>query len=194
MTRIRLLLHCALAVIAAMAFCSRSRLSANDGGGPVAGVARIGQVDVIPDSGFDAGTGLYQGIVFAGANPPTYGPPPTWPCFSGVGSAPCSGIPAGGLVIPFPAQVLPVKSMGEIGWTFTTTTATGSAAVSVKVTQGSTTLFSNSANFPVSANGIWCAYVGNAKLSGAKTGTATVTVTTTVGTVTITGKTVLHIQ
>jgi len=171
--------------------CGRQELKAQDAAGPVGQVTRIGQVDVIPDTGFDAGAGMYQGITLAGVNPPAAG---DWPCFGGGGSAQCSSIPSGGLVIPFPLQVIAAKSFGEVVWTFSTTSATGTAGFTVKITQGTATIFSYSFNFPVTANGVWCADVVNAKLSGAKKGTATVTVTTTVGAATITGKTVLHIQ
>jgi hypothetical protein len=64
----------------------------------------------------------------------------------------------------------------------------------VTITQGATTLFSDSFNFAVTANGTWYAYVFDVKLAGAKKGVATATATTTVGTATITGKTALRIE
>lgn len=62
------------------------------------------------------------------------------------------------------------------------------------ITQGTTTIFSDSFNFAVTANGTWYAYLFDVKHSGAKAGVAVVTVTTTVGTATITGKAALHIR
>src|SRR5450631_3976044 len=193
MKRTRVFFHGAFAAMIAFGICGGGQLKAQDAAGSVY-VVRVGQVDVIPEDGFDAGAGLYQGIVAAGVNPPVVGPPPTWPCFGGGGDAPCSSLPAGGFVVPFPLQVIGVNTSGEIVSTFSTTTATGTATLTIKVTQGSKTIFSNTVSFSVSANGIWYAYVENVKLSGAAKGTATVTVTTTVGATTITGKTALHIQ
>ena len=158
------------------------------------GSRRTNAVNVIPEDGFDAGAGLYQGIVIAGDNPPVGGPPPSWPCIGGGGEATCSSIASGGFVIPYPYQIFGVNSTGEIVSTFTTTSASGTADLTVKVTQGKKTLFSDSSSFAVSANGTYYAYVYDAKLSGSKTGTVLITVTTTVGTATVTGKTTLHIQ
>jgi hypothetical protein len=194
MTRTRVILHGAVAVFTALGICGGQELRAQDEMSPVAGIVRIGEVEVVHGEGFDAGAGLYQGIVLAGANPPNFGPPPSWPCFTGGGTGPCANLAAGGLVIPFPAQVVPVKGVGEIVWTFTTTTATGTADLHVKVTQSGATIFTYSSSLPVVANGVWSAYVGNAKLSGAQTGTALVTVTTTVGTATITGRAILRVE
>jgi hypothetical protein len=184
-------LYCAVAAMVGFGICGRQELKAQDA---VGGAVRVGQVDVLPNDGFDAGTGLYQGIMLAGANPPKVGPPPTWPCLGGGGDSRCSNIQAPGFVIPVPAQVVPVNALGEVVWTLTTTTATGTAAAKLVVTQGATTIYSYNFTFPVTANGTWYAYVYNATLSGAKKGSVTATVTTTVGTATITGKTVLQVQ
>jgi len=141
MTRTRVILHGAVAVFTALGICGGQELRAQDEMSPVAGIVRIGEVEVVHGEGFDAGAGLYQGIVLAGANPPNFGPPPSWPCFTGGGTGPCANLAAGGLVIPFPAQVVPVKGVGEIVWTFTTTTATGTADLHVKVTQSGATIY-----------------------------------------------------
>ena len=87
-----------------------------------------------------------------------------------------------------------MNATGEIFWTFTTTTATGTADLKVTVTQSKKTIFTDSFTFAVTPNGTYYAYVFDAKLSCAHTGTALVTVTTTVGAVAITGKTTLQIQ
>jgi len=195
MTKTRAFLGRAVAVAVALGICSQQELKAQDAVIPVWHVVRVGQVDVIPEDGFDAGAGLYQGIVGAGVNPPVAGPPPSWPCLGGGGDAQCSSIAAGGFVIPYPSQIIAVNTTGEIFWTFTTTTANGTADLKVKVTQGKKTIFSDdSLAFAVSTNGTYYAYVFDAKLSGAHTGKAVVTVTTTVGTATITGKTTLQVQ
>jgi hypothetical protein len=195
MKKIRLFLHGAIAVAVALGVCSQRELKAQEGGKPVIHLVRAGQVDIIPQGGIDTSTGLYQGIVLAGANPPVGGPPPSWPCLGGGGEAPCSSIATGGLVIPYPYQIFGTNSTGEILWTFTTTTATGTASMTVTVTQGTKTLFSDSSiTFSVAANGTYYAYVYDAKLSGSHTGEVLVTVTTTVGTATVTGKTELQIQ
>jgi hypothetical protein len=194
MTKTRVFLHGAVAVAIALGICSQPELKAQDAVLPVWNVVRVGQVDVIPEGGFDTGAGLYPGIVGTGANPPIAGPPPSWPCVGGGGSAPCSSIAEGGFVIPYPFQIIPVNTKGEIFWTFTTTTATGTADLKVTVTQGKKTIFTDSFSFAVATNGTYYAYVFNAKLSGAHTGKALVTATTTVGAATITGKTTLQIQ
>lgn len=194
MTRIRLFLHGAAAIAATFGICSQQQLKAQDTAVPVGHVVRVGQVDVIPADGFDAAAGLYQGPVIVGANPPSAGPPPTWPCTGGGGDAPCTSIPLDGFVIPFPKQVVTPTFEGEIVWTFTTTSAAGTADFKVTITQGTATLFSDTFNFAVTANGTWYAYLYDVKLTGATKGVATVTVATTVGTATITGKTALHIQ
>jgi hypothetical protein len=195
MKKIRMFLHGAVAVAVVLGVCSQQALKAQEGGKPVIHLVRAGQVDVIPEGGVDTAAGLYQGIVLAGANPPVGGPPPSWPCLGGGGEATCSSTATGGMVIPYPYQIFGVNSTGEILWTFTTTTATGTADMKVTVTQDSKTLFSDSSlTFPVSANGTYYAYVYDVKLSGSHTGTVLVTVTTTVGTATVTGKTELQIQ
>jgi hypothetical protein len=195
MKKIRVFLHGAAAVAIALGIWSQQELKAQEGVPPVIHLVRAGQVDVLPEDGFDAGAGLYQGIVLAGINPPVTGPPPSWPCIGGGGDATCSSIATGGFVIPYPYQIFGTNSTGEIVWTFTTTTVSGTADMKVTVTQGKKTLFSDSSlTFPVSANGTYYAYVYDVKLSGAKTGTVLVTVTTTVGTATVTGKTTLQIQ
>lgn len=190
-----MLLHGAVAMAAVLGVCAQQELKAQEAGKPVIHLVRAGQVDVIPEGGIDAAAGLYQGIVLAGPNPPIGGPPPSWPCVGGGGEATCSSIATGGLVIPYPYQIFGTNSTGEIFWTFTTTTATGTADLKVTVTQGTKTLFSDSSiTFPVSANGTYFAYVYDATLSGSHTGEVLVTVTTTVGTATVTGKTELQIQ
>jgi hypothetical protein len=195
MKKIRTFLHAAAAVAVALGVCSQQELKAQDSEKPVIHLVRAGQVDVIPEGGYDTGAGLYQGIVIAGVNPPVTGPPPSWPCIGGGGEATCSSIATGGFVIPYPYQIFGLNSTGELVWTFTTTTASGTADMKVTVTQGKKTLFSDSSlTFSVSPNGTYYAYVYDVKLSGAKAGAVLVTVTTTVGSATVTGKTTLQNQ
>lgn len=184
----------AILIVFACGPYGQQKLSAQDTDGPVAGAVRVAQLDIVPGDSFDAGASMYQGIVLAGINPPKVGPPPTWPCPGGGGDARCASIPSPGFVIPAPSQVVPVNANGEVVWTFTTTTASGTAAAKVNITQGTSTIFTYNFTFPVTPNGTWYAYVYGATLSGAKKGTATLTVTTTVGAATITGKTVLQVQ
>jgi hypothetical protein len=191
MTKTSVFLHCAAAALVAFGTCGRHELRAQAAAGPVAKIVRIGQVDVIPEGGVDTAAGMYQGITLAGANPPVAG---DWPCSGGGGDAQCSSIPAGGFVIPFPTPVIPANTTGEILWTFTTTTASGTATLDAKITQGTTTIFSASGTGTVAPNGIYYAYFPGSQLSNKKRGPARLTVTTTVGGVTITGGTTLFIQ
>lgn len=183
----------AVAAILLLGACGLPNLRAQDAAGPIT-VVRVGETGIVPGEGPDAAKSMYQGIVVVGANPPTYGPPPTWPCFGGGSDAPCSSIAAGGFVIPVSMQVIPKKFNGEVVWTFATTTASGTAAMKLEVKQGKKTLTSDSFSFGVVPNGIYYAYAGGVKLSGAGKGRVTVTATTTVGSETITGRAVLQVQ
>jgi hypothetical protein len=191
MTKTSVFLHCGGAAALAFGIYCGQVLKAQNTAAPAASIVRIGQNDVIPETGFDAGVGMYQGIVLAGANPPS---PGDWPCSGGGGDAQCSSIPSGGFVIPFPLPVLAAKSTGEILWTFTTTTASGTATLDAKITQGSKTIFTGTGTGTLAPNGIYYVYFPGAKLSGSRKGAATLTVTTTVGSAKITGKTTLYVQ
>jgi len=126
--------HYAAAAILALGICSRQELKAQDNLGPVGNVVRVGQLEFVPADDPYASAGMYQGPVIVGANPPSGGPPPSWPCAGGGSDAPCASIPAGGFVVPFPKQVVAPTFEGEIVWTFTTTSATGTADFNVTVT------------------------------------------------------------
>jgi hypothetical protein len=186
-------LHGAAAAIVAFGLCGQQSLKGQDATRPLTGAVRVGPAGVVPDDGADAAATMYPGILVAGANPPSDGPPPTWPCYGGGSDAPCSSIAAGGFVIPVSMQVIPVSFNGEVVWTFATTTATGTADLNVKVTQGKKTLSNSSFSFSVAPDGIYYAY-SFLKLSGKAKGRVTVTATTTVGSETITSKAVLQVQ
>jgi hypothetical protein len=194
MTKTGVSLHCAIAAIAVLGICGQPNLRAQEAAGPVTGVVRVGPSGIVAGEDPDAAKSMYQGILVVGANPPTYGPPPTWPCYGGGGDAPCSSIAAGGFVIPVSMQVIPTKFNGEVVWTFATTTASGTADMKLEVKQGKKTLSSDSFSFDVAPDGIYYAYAGELKLSGAGKGKVTVTATTTVGSETITGRAVLQVQ
>jgi hypothetical protein len=194
MSKSRTFFQCAAALIAAFGICSQQELKAQEMAAPVAHLVRVGQVDALPADGFDAGAGMYQGIVLMGPNPPTLSPSPTWPCFGGGGDSECSSLPAGGVIIPFPQQVFGPRFVGEVVSTFSTTSATGTADITVTITEGAATLFTYSSSVSVAANGDWYIYLENVSFTGATKGTATLTVTTTVGTAIITGKAALHIS
>jgi len=137
---------------------------------------------------------MYQGILGVGDNPPVGGSTPSWPCVGGTGDPECSKIAAGGVVFAAPYQLVPANANGEVYWTFTTTTATGTARVKLTITQGATTIFTYNFTESVTANELWFGYVTGATLSNTTKGPATVTVTTTVGGATITGTTTIHVQ
>jgi hypothetical protein len=193
MTRTPVFLHGAIAVIVALGICGQPNLKAQDAAGPIGGVVRVGPAGVTPGDSSDAKPAMYLGTVYAGATPPQGNPTPTWPCYGG--DSQCSSIPAGGFVVPLPLQVVSTKDIGEVVWTFTSVSASGTADCEVKVTQGKRTISTFSFSFTgVAPNGTYYAYAYGQKFSGAKTGTAKVTVTTTVGSATITGHAVLHVE
>lgn len=66
MIKTRVFLYGAVAAIFAFGICGQQELKAQDAVGPVGHVVRVGQVDVIPEDGFDPGAGLYQGPVIVG--------------------------------------------------------------------------------------------------------------------------------
>jgi hypothetical protein len=137
---------------------------------------------------------MYQGILGVGDNPPVGGSTPSWPCVGGTGDPECPKIAAGGVVFAVPYQLVPVNANGQVYWTFSTTTASGTAQLKLTVTQGSTTILTYNFTESVTANGVWFAEVSGATLSKTTKGAVTVTVTTTVAGKTITGKTTIHVQ
>jgi len=134
--RTRVFLHGAIAAIVALGMCGQHQLKAQDATGPVGGGIRVGPAGVVPDDSPNAGPAMYQGIVLAGANPAQGNPTPTWPCPGGGGDPQCSSIAAGGFVIPLPVQVISANDNGEVVWTFTSLTASGTADCKVTVTHG----------------------------------------------------------
>jgi hypothetical protein len=194
MTKTRVFLHSAVAVMVALGICGQPELKAQDAQSLKAGVVRVGEADATPDDGFDAAASMYQGTVVVGVQPPSY-TPATWPCGGGGSDSACSSLQLGGLVIPFPLQVITSPADGgEIVWTFTTTSASGTADFKVTITQGSKTVFTYPATFAVSANGVYYGFVGGSIFGGAARGAATAKVTTTVGSKTISGKTTIHLK
>ena len=154
---------------------------------PEFGLEGRGYVVAVPaDLPSPDATGLYQGIVGISPNPPAKG---DWPCWGGTSK--CSSVPVGGLVIgePSPGSV-PHNCTGcaQVYWTYQTTTSSGAATLTVKITQGSTTIYHKSFSATVTANTLYAASVTGITLTGASAGAATITVTTKVGSTTVTGK------
>ncbi|HXM40704.1 MAG TPA: hypothetical protein VN924_05595 [Bryobacteraceae bacterium] len=189
MTKVRALLLTALALVLACGIFSPQALAQDLAGDAQTTAIATGHVtDAAPDA---TSPGMYQGIVGMGPNPPAKG---DWPCFGG--STDCSGVAKYGLVIGEPEQVWSksCSGCGQIYYTFETTTATGTAAFTVTVTQGSTTIFKYSGSTSVSNNVIEVISVGPVTFTGGVAGAATISVSTTIGTATIQGgaKIVLH--
>jgi hypothetical protein len=194
MTKVRALLFTAVAVVLACGICGQQALAQED----LAGGAQISAIAIghITDRSAEpaASAGMYQGITAMGPNPPVSG---DWPCFGG---STCSNVVAGGLVIGEPEQVWSkgCSGCGQIYYTFQTTTATGTANVTVTVTQGSPakTLFkfSGPLSGTVAKNVIEAVAIGPVSFTGGVAGAATINVSTTIGTATIKGgaKIVLH--
>jgi len=127
-------------------------------------------------------------------HPPASG---DWPRFAGATA--CASIAAGGLVIGVPEQVWTksCSGCGQIYYTFQTTTATGTANVTVTVTQGSPakTIFKVSGSIgTIAKNVIEAVDVTGVSFTGGVAGAAIITATTNIGTATIKGsaRIVLH--
>jgi hypothetical protein len=194
MTKFRLLLLTALAVILACGICVQQGLAQEDdlqiGTGQLSMASRGGVFAELEPAG---SAGLFQGIVAMGPNPATDG---DWPCFAGGSGTGCSGIPGGGLVIGVPVQVWPLASAnGQIYWTYETTTAHGKVHATVTVKQGSTTILNVSGSLgTIAANQIAYIDLTGATFTGAVAGPAAITVTTKVGTAKITGKATIQLK
>jgi len=187
--------HIALAALVVLGAAGPQRLRAQDAATPVGHVSQLAQLAAAPDDGIDAtAPTMYQGILGVGDNPPVGGSTPSWPCVGGTNDPECPKIAAGGVVFAVPYQLVPVNANGQVYWTFSTTTASGTAKLNLTVTQGSTTILSYDFTETVTANGVWFAEVSGATLSKSTKGAVTVTATTTVGGKTITGKTTIHVQ
>jgi hypothetical protein len=179
-----------LAALAAILFCA-PQLQAQDAAWTVGGAVLAGHMDAVPD----AAAAMYQGIVALGAAPPTGNPDPSWPCVGGGTDTSCSGIAAGGFVIPFPYQVVPLKASAEVVSTFSTTTASGTAAWSIKLIQAKKVIYRYSSSLSVAANSTYYMYsYGPGLLAKAKAGTVSILTTVTVGTSTIHGHTTVQVQ
>ena len=194
MTKVRMFLFSALAVVLACGICGQPALAQDLAGGAHGSAISIGH---IPDASADASPdatspGMFQGIVGMGPNPPVAG---DWPCFGG---STCSNVVAGGLVIAEPEQIWTksCSGCGQIFYTFQTTTATGTGTFTVTVTQGSPakTLFQYSFTGSVAKNTIEAISISNVSFTGGVAGAATINVATTIGTATIKGgaKITLH--
>jgi hypothetical protein len=159
------------------------------GANPEIRMFAVGPVYVTPDA---AAPGMFQGIVGVGQNPPD---PGDWPCYGGGPN--CSAVALGGLVIALPTPVVSHLCNGcaEIFYTFQTTTASGTAKVSITVVQNKTTIFSNSSSFPgVPAQFVDVITTGLVFNSSATTGPATIEVTTTIGKTKVTGKAAIYLD
>jgi hypothetical protein len=189
MLKIRVLLFSALAVVLAFGILGQQALAQDAAGNQAFHATAIGHPS--PGSTDAATPGMFQGITAMGPNPPAAG---DWPCFAG--NTACSAIASGGLVVGVPVQVWPVASAnGQIYWTFETTTSAGTAKVSVKVTQGATTILSVKGKIPgIAANSIYSIDLTGASFTGAVAGPATITTSTKIGTTTIKGTAKIVLQ
>ncbi len=189
MRKVRVLLLSALALVLACGILGQQAL-AQDGAGSLK-IHAISTGHATPGISDLASPGMYQGIVAMGPNQPDDG---DWPCFAG--NAGCPDIAAGGLVVGVPVQVWPLASAnGQVYWTFETTTSSGKAKVSIKVTQGATTIFSLSGNIPgIATDTIYAISLDGVSFTGAVAGPATITTTTKIGKTTIKGTAKIVLQ
>ena len=193
MTKSRVLLFSALAVVLACGICVQQGLAQEDDHQIGTGQLSMTGVGSLAAGSDLASPGAFQGIVAMGPNPATSG---DWPCFAGGSGTGCAGIPAGGLVVGVPVQVWPLASAnGQIYWTFETTTAQGKGHATVTVKQGSTVILSVSGALGTLAqNMIYAVNLSGATFTGAVAGPATITVTTKIGTEKISGKATIQLQ
>ncbi len=189
MQKVRVLLLSAMAVILACGILGQQALAQDEAGNLK--IHAISTGHATPGSSDPAAPGMFQGIVAMGPNQPD---PGDWPCFGGNPS--CADIAAGGLVVGVPVQVWPLASAnGQIYWTLETTTSAGTAKATIKVTQGSTTIFSLSGKLKgIMADEIYAISLDGVTFSGAVAGPATITTTTKIGTTTIKGTAKIVLQ
>src|SRR5580704_7145555 len=92
MTKTHMVLFTSLALVLALSLCV-SQAKAEDTLRFHTSNIRVPAPEAIPAAGTPL---IQQGMTAMGPNPPTYGPPPSWPCFPT--AAPCSADPAGGML------------------------------------------------------------------------------------------------
>lgn len=140
------------------------------------------------------------GVTAFGLPPQTAG---AFPCFGP--NAPCTGDPAGGLLVGIPIQYVPISGTtncttvpcGQAYQTFQTTTGHGKLGLTITIKQGTTTIFTfHNANVgTAAANQIGIVDLNGLQLdTTAVAGNAIMTITTKVGTKSLTGKTTLVLQ
>jgi len=193
MTKGRMFLFMALAMVLACGICVQQGLAQEDDYQIGTGQLSVQSMGALTLGSDLAAPGAFQGIVAMGPNPATDG---DWPCFAGGAGTGCAGIPAGGLVVGVPLQVWDVSSAnGQIYYTFETTTAHGKAKATITVKQGSTVILNVSGSLgKLAQNQIYYVALSGATFTGAVAGPATITVTTKIGTEKITGKATIQLQ
>jgi hypothetical protein len=205
MTKTRMFVFAALAVIVAFGVCGQQALALD----PHFKVVTIGHGTTQSDAVPDAASQVHQGITAMGAAAPADSSGnATWPCFTGETDPDCSSIAAGGLVVGIPAFTWNLAACtsstaacGQIYWTFETDVKSKTAPINISltVTQGTSTIYSTG-TIDVGTNpgaGFIEAIAGNVAFGPGDctvgtcatpvAGAATITVTTKIGTSTATG-------
>jgi hypothetical protein len=148
MTKTRMFMSAALAVVFAFGVCAESALALDPHFRLISIGSRPVQTDAVPD----AASLVHQGVTAMGVLPPLDASSlDTWPCFTGGTDPDCSAIAAGGLVIGVPVATWSLTNCtsstlacGQIFWTFETDVTSKKTAidVSITVTQGTSTIMS----------------------------------------------------
>jgi len=200
MTKTRAFLYASLALFVALGVCGQQALAGDVGSHGETGIILTDHWTPGPVP--EAAAAVLAGPVSFDVPPPSVGPPPSWPCVAP--KSPCTGDPAGGLLMGVPLQEAPITGTnnctmvkcGQILAMFETTTATGAVSATITIKQGTTTIFSGKAKGATAkANQVGLVYLNGAQLATtAVAGAATVTVTTTVGTTKVSGKTTIYLM
>jgi hypothetical protein len=190
MRTLREILFTALGVVLAFGILGQQALAQDEAGTPqfrVTTIAHMEPASVDPTTA----PALLPGIVAMGPNPAAAG---DWPCFAG--STACSSIAAGGLVVGIPYQIWPLASAdGQIYYTFSTTTASGTTHVAIKVTQGATTIYDAAGNIPgIAANSLYSISIDGVTFTGAVAGPAKIVARTKIGTSVVSSTTMIYLQ
>lgn len=191
----------------ALGVCGQPALASDEDTAPGGPRVHMTTVDHYVPGTPDAAAALIAGPVAWGYPPPVNGPPGSWPCFAP--NAPCTSDPAGGLLVGIPVQYWPISgsanctmvACGQIYAMYQTTTASGTVAVSIIITQkattGSTTIFkysnANVGSAAASQIGV-VSLTGVQLMSTAVPGNATITVTTKVGASTVKGAAIVSLM
>ncbi|HTQ55181.1 MAG TPA: hypothetical protein VMI94_12020 [Bryobacteraceae bacterium] len=152
---------------------------------------------------------LIMGIIALGTYPPTDSSGGTqWPCFTGGTDPDCSSIPAGGIVLGIPYQDWNLSdctsgACGQVYWSFTSNSASGSVMVSETITQGNNVVYQSGLTNLGPGTAPFLTFVwdeiglGPTACNGCVApvrGAAKITTTATVGSTTITGHTWIDLQ